>query len=123
MQLSGSFEITLEPQQDEQSPAGRMLINKQYSGGLEGVGIGQMLSKRTEAGASVYAAIEEFEGKVNGKQGSFSLFHTGQMSASSQELNIMIVEGSGSGALEGITGTLAITQSGGAHAYTFEYSL
>jgi len=122
MQLSGSFEITLELQQDEQFPAGRMLINKQYTGGLEGIGIGQMLSKRTEAGASVYAAIEEFEGKVNGKQGSFTLFHTGQMSASSQELNIIVIEGSGAGELEGITGKLTITLSNDVHSYVFEYS-
>lgn len=122
MQLSGSFEITLELQQDEQFPAGRMLINKQYTGGLEGIGIGQMLSKRTEADASVYAAIEEFEGKVNGKQGSFTLFHTGQMSASSQELNIIVIEGSGAGELEGITGKLTITLSNDVHSYVFEYS-
>lgn len=122
MQLSGCFEITLEPQQDEQKPAGRMLINKQYTGGLEGIGTGQMLSKRTEAGASVYAAIEEFEGKVNGKQGTFSLFHIGQMSASSQELNIIVIEGSGAGELEGITGKLNITLSNDVHSYVFEYS-
>lgn len=122
MLLTGSFEISLEEKQDKQAPAGRMLINKKYSGGLEGSGIGQMLSKRVEGGASVYAAIEEFEGTVNGKKGSFTLFHTGFMSKSSQKLNITVVEGSGKGELEGIDGTLTITQDNGIHTYRFEYN-
>lgn len=123
MSVSGSFEVTLEPQVDEGSPAGRMLISKQYSGALNGWGKGQMLSKRTEKGASVYAAIEEFTGTIDGKKGGFSLFHTGFMSQSSQELKVIVIEGSGSGELTGITGQLFIYQEGGAHHYRFEFHL
>ena len=123
MTVSGSFEIQLEPQQDDLAPAGRMLINKEYSGALVGKGIGQMISKRTEQGASVYSAIEEFTGTVEGKKGSFTLFHTGLMSATSQELNVLVVEGSGTEELSGITGKLSIHQNNGAHTYTFDYQL
>ncbi len=123
MTVSGDFEVKLEPQQDEQTPAGRMLIKKQYSGSLNGTGIGQMLSKRTENGASVYAAIEEFSGSVDGKKGSFSFFHTGHMSPTAQELKIIVVQGSGDGELSNITGELLISQSNGSHSYTFEYGL
>jgi len=123
MTVSGSFDIQLEPQQDDFAPAGRMLINKEYSGALVGKGIGQMISKRTEQGASVYSAIEEFTGTVEGKNGSFTLFHTGLMSATSQELNVIVVEGSGTEELSGITGKLSIHQNNGAHTYTFDYQL
>jgi len=121
MQASGHFEVKLEPV-DETPAAGRMLINKVYFGSLEGVGKGQMLSKRTP-GTSVYSAIEEVNGSLNGKSGSFTLFHTGQMSSEGSNLQIIIVEGSGTGELENISGLMSITQNDGEHHYTLEYSL
>jgi len=123
MSVSGVFEITLEPQSDASAPVGRMTLSKIYSGGLVGKGIGQMISKRTEGGAAVYSAIEEFEGIVGGIKGSFTLFHTGFMSADKQELKIIIVEGSGTDGLKGIQGNLSITQENGVHHYELEYSL
>ena len=123
MTSSGIFEITLEPQNDDLLPAGRMTISKVYSGGLEGLGKGQMVSKRTENGASVYAAIEEFEGRVDGKKGAFTLFHNGLMSKDKQELKVVVVEGSGTGELESIQGDLVITQEDGIHNYEFSYTL
>ncbi len=104
MSVSGTFDVKLEPQSNQDAPAGRMTIFKSYTGGLSGKGVGQMISKRTEGGAAVYAAIEEFEGKVEGKAGSFTLFHNGYMSSSRQSLDVVIVEGSGTGELEGIQG-------------------
>ena len=81
-----------------------------------------MISKRTESGAAVYSAIEEFEGSLNCKTGAFTLFHTGFMSATKQELKVIIVEGSGSGKLKGIQGELSITQENGVHNYVLKYS-
>ena len=48
MSATGIFEVNLDPQNDENAPAGRMIIDKKYSGALVGKGIGQMISKRTE---------------------------------------------------------------------------
>ena len=121
MSVSGTFEVKLEPQSDESAPAGRIVIHKEYSGGMVGKGVGQMISKRTEGGVSVYSAIEEFEGAVNGKAGSFTFFHNGFMSASKQSLEIVIVEGSGTRELKGILGRLAIIQENGKHSYVLEY--
>lgn len=121
MTASGSFDVSLTPQKEDQYAAGRMLIEKTYSGDLKGSGQGQMLSKRTDAGVAVYSAIEEFSGTLDGKSGGFTLFHNGYMSAESQSLEITIIEGSGSGELSGITGKLSIEQSGGEHSYTLHY--
>lgn len=120
---SGAFEINLEPQKDEEAPAGRMIIHKKYSGDLEGTGIGQMLSKRTEKGASAYSAIEEFEGSLAGKNGSFTLVHNGYMSAGKQSLEVKVLEGSGKGELEDISGALQIIQEDGKHKYVLTYEL
>jgi len=123
MSVSGVFEVKIEPQNDEVAPVGRMRIDKEYSGGMSGKGIGQMISKRVEGGAAVYSAIEEFDGTINGKAGSFTLFHNGFMSASKQSLEVIIVEGSGTGELTGIQGSLSIIQEAGKHSYVLEYQL
>ena len=122
MSASGSFDVKLEPQDDPSVPAGRMTIDKKYSGDLVGTGKGQMISKRTEGGASVYSAIEEFKGTVDGKKGGFTLFHNGFMSSAKQELRVIIVAGSGSGELVHIEGELIITQANGEHSYELRYS-
>jgi|GEM_PF-1000134 len=123
MSVTGIFEISLEPQNDENVPAGRMLIDKKYSGGLVGSGLGQMISKRTKTGSAVYSAIEEFEGSLDGKKGAFTLVHYGEMSAEGQKLNVNIVAGSGSGELENISGSLEIIQEDKTHKYVLNYKL
>lgn len=120
---TGIFDVNLEPQADESAPAGRMLINKTYEGGLKGTGTGQMISKRTEKGPAVYFAIEEFIGSVEGKEGSFTLLHKGYMSAEEQSLEVDILDGSGSKELESISGSLTIIQKDGKHYYEFNYNL
>jgi len=123
MSAKGKFEVNLELQNDDVAPAGRMLINKSYSGGLEGSGVGQMISKRTENGVAVYYAIEEFTGKVDGKIGSFTLVHKGVMNKDSESLEVLILDGSGAGELESIAGSMIIIQEGGVHAYELKYDL
>lgn len=121
--VNGSFDVAMEPQKDSDAPVGRMLIKKQYSGGLSGSGIGQMLSKHTESGIAIYVAIEEFEGSLGGKVGSFTLVHNGFMTADSQTLEVKILQGSGSDELENISGSMEISQADGGHQYTLTYQL
>ncbi len=124
MVATGQFELKLEPQKDEGSPAGRMIINKTYSGGLIGTAVGQMISKRTESGVAVYYAIEEFSGSVDGKDGSFTLLHNGRMDKESQSLEVIIMENTGTKELENISGSMTITiEDDGTHLYELTYSL
>ena len=123
MSATGIFEVNLDPQNDENAPAGRMIIDKKYSGALVGKGIGQMISKRTETGSAIYSAIEEFEGSLDGKKGAFTLIHYGEMSATGQKLEVNIVADSGSGELENISGSLKIIQEDKMHKYVLNYKL
>ncbi|MFQ3245758.1 MAG: hypothetical protein ACI9SP_002406 [Arenicella sp.] len=121
--VNGSFDVIMEPQQDRDTPVGRMLIKKQYSGGLSGSGLGQMLSKRTERGTALYLEIEEFEGSLDGRVGSSTLVHNGFMSAEAQRLEVKILQDSGSGELKNISGSMEINQADGGHQYTCSYQL
>ena len=123
MNVNGSFEVALTPVKHDEYAAGRMLINKTYSGKLAGTGKGQMLSKRTQNGASVYSAIEEFVGKLDGKSGGFTLVHSGYMSANEQTLSVIILQGSGTGELTGIEGSMDINKLANDHTYALSYKL
>src|ERR1700749_3736785 len=57
---------------------GRMTIHKTLYGGIEGTGVGQMLTAMTAIkGSAGYVAVETITGTVDGRKGSFSLMHTG----------------------------------------------
>lgn len=124
---SGAFDVKITPQSDKDAdPAlGRMSIDKQYHGDLEGTGKGQMLTAGTDVkGSAVYVAIEKFNGTVKGRNGTFVLHHTGIMTRGVPQLSITVVPDSGTGQLAGITGKMTINIApDGKHSYEFEYTL
>ena len=125
---SGPFEVSLKPLPMDNEPGsemlGRMSIDKQYSGDLEGASKGQMLTGGTAIKTSAgYVAIELVTGTLKGRKGSFILQHTGAMNRGAPSLVITVVPDSGTGQLEGIRGTMAIKIDGGKHAYELDYTL
>lgn len=123
MTAIGTFEVDLKPQNDGEYQAGRMLINKKYLGDMIGSSVGQMISRKTEGGAAIYFAIEEFTGSVNDQSGAFTLLHKGLMNKESQSLDVNILEGSGSGDLKNISGSMRIEQDANGHNYELIFEL
>lgn len=125
MTAKGEFEVKLTPQPPsvEGSPVSRLLLDKTFRGDLEGTSIGEMLSIGDPRSSAAYVALERVTGTLAGRSGGFALQHSGVMDRGTPSLTITIVPGSGTGALEGITGRLTIDFSGGKHAYTLEYDL
>jgi hypothetical protein len=125
---TGTFEVKLTPRAPDDSTdtsaLGRMTIDKQYHGDLEGTGQGQMFaamsSNKTSGG---YVALERVTGTLHGRRGSFVLQHSGTMTRSVPHLVITVVPDSGTDELIGISGTMAIIIEGGKHSYDFEYTL
>lgn len=124
---SGTFDVKLTPQNDEgigDQTIGRMSIDKQYHGDLEGSGLGQMLAGMGEVKESgAYVAIERVRGTLHGHTGTFAVHHLGIMTRGAQQLVITVVPDSGTGDLTGITGTMTIDIKDGKHFYTFDYTL
>jgi len=122
----GTFEVKMTPQeQPEDMPTGRMMIDKQFQGDLEGTSKGQMLmagssSVKNSAG---YVAIEKVTGTLNGRRGSFYLQHTGVMTRGVGELTITVIPDSGTDQLAGLNGKMNIIIAEGKHSYEFEYTL
>src|SRR4030081_1571195 len=106
---SGTFEVKLVPQAQEGDAAdaklGRMSIDKQFHGHLEGTSKGQMLTAGTDVkGSAGYVAIERVSGSLQGRSGTFVLQHSGTMTRGIPQLTITVVPDSGTGQLVGLTG-------------------
>ena len=126
---SGTFEVKLNVQKADNTAAesaklGRMSIEKQFHGDLEGTSAGEMLSVGTEVkGSAGYVAMERVNGTLGGRTGTFALQHSGTMTRGEPQLNVTVVPDSGTGELLGITGKLIINIVENKHFYKFEYAL
>ena len=121
----GPFDVTITPQESApDAPVVRKLLYKAFHGELEAVAHGEMLAAfEPLTGAGVYVAIDRVTGILHGKSGSFLIAHRGIANADGQTLDIVIVPGSGTGQLEGITGSVGIQIEEKKHYYTIEYAL
>ncbi|MEP6573386.1 MAG: DUF3224 domain-containing protein [Gemmatimonadota bacterium] len=126
LHATGTFEVKLIPQPTEPGAEtlGRMLLDKQFHGDLEGTSKGQMLTGMGSVkGSAGYVAIEQVTGTLKGRRGSFILQHTGTMNRGAPELRISVVPDSGSEELTGLAGAMAIVIEGSKHSFTLEYTL
>jgi Protein of unknown function (DUF3224) len=125
---TGPFEVKITPQPADDyadgAALGRMTIDKQFHGDLEATGRGQMLTGMGGVkGSAGYVAIELVSGVLNGKRGTFILQHTGVMTRGAPQLSVTVVPDSGTGDLAGLTGSMAIDITAGAHSYVLTYTL
>jgi hypothetical protein len=123
---SGTFDVKLGPQLMEdttEGALGRMSIDKQFHGDLEGTSRGQMLTASTSVKDSAgYVAIERVTGTLHGRSGTFALQHSGTMTRGAPQLAITVVPDSGTGQLVGLAGKMIIRIEDGKHFYDFEYT-
>ena len=125
----GEFTVKMTPQswaETSQEPGmGRFLVEKEYHGDLEGTATAQMIAfgDGKPGSSGVYVAIERVTGALNGRRGSFVLYHTGVMTKGVPSMSIEVAPDSGTDELTGLAGTLTIKMADGKHAYEFGYSL
>ena len=129
MQATGEFEVNLQPldpfaKGSEGITLGRMSIDKTFRGDLVAKSQGEMLSVTTKVkGSAGYVAIEQVNGTLQGKRGTFVLQHFGIMSHGEDRLVLEVVPDSGTGQLANLSGKMTIKIEDGKHSYEFDYSL
>jgi hypothetical protein len=121
----GPFDVTITPQETAaDASVARMLLYKEFHGDLDAVARGEMMAAHEPlTGAGVYVALDRVTGTLHGKSGSFLMAHRGIANADGQQLDIVIVPGSGTGQLTGITGSVGIEIEEKKHFYTIDYTL
>ncbi|HEY0270537.1 MAG TPA: DUF3224 domain-containing protein, partial [Sphingomonas sp.] len=68
-------------------------------------------------------AMERFTAPLDGREGSFTLQHSGLMDKGAQSLAVVIVPDCATEDLSGPTGTMNIVVTPGRHDYQFRYML
>ncbi|MFN1835967.1 DUF3224 domain-containing protein [Balneola sp. MJW-20] len=128
MKIKGIFEVKLSelPAHAEGKNGitlNRMSIDKLFSGDLEAESKGEMLTAMTPIrGSAGYVAVEQVQGTLSGKKGSFVLQHFGIMSGENEKLILEVIPDSGTDELMGLSGTMNIIREDGKHIYEFDYT-
>jgi len=124
----GTFDVKNAPlaadDATQGTPIGRYGLDKQFHGDLEATSKGEMMGAGDPGkGTAGYVAMEFVTGTLGGHSGSFALQHSGTMEGGKFNLHVVVVPGSGTGGLAGISGTMTIVIAAGKHSYHFEYTL
>jgi hypothetical protein len=121
----GTFTVNIKPLTPAPAEGlGRFSIDKVIHGDLEATTKGEMFSGGDfKTGAAGYVAIEVVTGTLGGKHGSFAIQQMGTMDKNGPKMTAVLVPGSGTGELKGITGTITIDPSNAQHTYDLEYTL
>ena len=122
----GTFEVKLTPEQDAsgESVVGKMSIDKQFQGDIEGTSKGLMVMAGTAMqGSAGYVALEKVTASIDGKGGTFYLQHNGIMNRGEGTLNVVVIPDSGTEELTGLSGSMSIKIEDGKHYYEFDYMI
>ncbi|WP_110970437.1 DUF3224 domain-containing protein [Pseudomonas huaxiensis] len=107
-------------------PVSVSTMEKTYSGDISGTSstvFTAAFDPTTRTGS--YIALESFDGTVNGRQGTFNFIHSASTTGTNRADEFFsIVAGSGTGDLQGISGTGGIkVDADGTHRIWLDYQL
>lgn len=100
----------------------RVELSKTFSGDIEGTSaVSLLMAGSAESGA--YVAHERLSVRVHGRDGTFVLQHAA-VSGPEGAASWVVVPGTGTGALRGLTGSGEIVRhDDGSHTFTLDYAL
>ncbi|MEV0680991.1 DUF3224 domain-containing protein [Actinosynnema sp. NPDC050436] len=103
--MESKFTITRWDDADRAgSEFGHVLVDKTYTGPMEGTSTAELTTCQPAEGSAGYVAVEKFEGLLEGRAGTFVFQHAGIVSPAGQQNYGAVVPGSGTGELAGLTG-------------------
>ena len=121
----GTFEVEMKPvKQDKVGDitVGQYAFEKKFQGDMEATSKVDMLAIGSDSGSGTYVALEQVNGTLHGKSGTFALTHIGNRNKTSAELTVTIVPGCSTGELAGLEGKMTISIIEKKHFYEMEYS-
>ena len=125
-QAKGTFEVkrSMEPacEMGDGVQAGHFRFDKTFAGPLDATSVVHMLAVGSpQSGSAGYVAVERIKGTLEGRSGTFFCQHSGVMDRGEATLALSVVPDSGTDALAGLHGKMAIDIVDGQHFYTFDY--
>ena len=126
MQFRSSFTITgWEPAEadktDEIADIARARIRKSFTGDLERTSVANAILYQTPVQSGGYAALERITGKIDDREGTFVVQHSGIRDAAGEGPAYGdVVPGSGTGGFGGVAGTMRIEESPDGKSFLFD---
>jgi hypothetical protein len=80
-------------------------VTMDFDGDVEGTGTVEWLMGYDDSGKATFVGLERVVGSVAGRSGTFVLRHSGTFDGKVARADLAVVPGSGTGELEGMTGT------------------
>ena len=99
-----SFSDPVSPGPGHSGKLTKASVKKTYIGDVEGEGILEYLMAYKDDGSAEFVGYERVTGKVDGVPGSFVFRHSGTYADDRMVQTTVVVEGSGTGELIGISG-------------------
>ena len=127
---SGSFSVSSWKEDVYDEPEGpegggkltRATVELAFSGAIDGVAAFEWLMAYRADGTAHFVGLALLRGSVDGRAGTFVLENTGEFDGMVAKGEWSVVQGSGTGDLEGLTGAGGF-QAGQEATYTLEYEL
>lgn len=133
MHATSTFSVTEFNPTDYESPVatglavGVVHMVKEFTGEIAGRSATVFVAAFSqETSTGTYVALESFEGSIDGRGGSMNFAHSATTLGGPERHDelVVIVPGSGTGELVGITGTGALrVDDDGTHHFDFDYDL
>jgi len=95
----------------------RASVTKRYTGDIEGEGHVEYLMMYRSDGSASFVGLERITGRIGGKSGAFVLQRTGAFEGGQAKESYVVIPGSASGDLAGLTGGIALWRSERAHPH------
>lgn len=123
--LSATFTFDSWDEQEVLDVEGARLVRttfvKTFAGELTGSSRGEMVMAHASKESMAYSGFERFDGDVDGRKGSFVLRHNAVMAAAGGSFEVVVMAGSGTGELTGLSGAASIERhADGSHTFTLE---
>ena len=124
---SSTFEVQGWDEKTYNEVDGRLKLTRStvtfaYHGDLEGAGAMEYLMMYRDDASATVIGLERITGKLGGKEGTFVLAHHGGYADGTASGQASVVEGSGTGGLEGLRGQgTTMAKQDGTTAFTLDY--
>jgi hypothetical protein len=79
-------------------------VSRSFEGDLEGEGTVEWLMGYDEDGSATFVGLERIVGRIGDKSGTFALQHVGTFDGQVSKARLLVVPGSGTGELSGLSG-------------------
>lgn len=102
----------------------RATVTKTYTGDIEGHGHVEYLMMYRSDGSAAFVGLEQFDGRLGGKSGTFVLQRTGVFEGGLAKESYSVIPGSATGELQGLEGDgKSAVGHGMEHPFTLSYEL